>query len=127
MSIPKADEFGKVIPEEEEESEEEEEEDEEEESEPEVPLENRVNQAVIDQIAKDRINKAKQSGANDRQTNQVQQKVKEQQKDFKERCRVARLMNEKRKKYDKKIDYKFRPKYDPNTMSLEQLTAENDD
>jgi hypothetical protein len=96
------------------------------------PTNSEIQQKVAESIV-DRVNEradiavAKAKPPTVTQTKQMANVISAQEDTLKERTRLARLLNEKKKTYTGRIEYKFRPNYDPTKMTLEQLKVENEE
>jgi hypothetical protein len=96
--------------------------------EPIIPSKAGINNMVAQKIVENTAQKA-QSSLNkpltEKEVTKVVKNMKEGVPDpVDEKIRIARRLNDKRQTYQKRIQYKFKPHYDPTKMSIDQLKHE---
>jgi len=96
-----------------------------------LPAEPQLNaqyaKSVADKVAADAVKNSKKPPVTIKDGKKAEQILKDQNDDYVIRSRLCRVMNNKKKTYGQRIDYKFRPSYDPTKLTVEQLQAENDE
>ena len=92
-------------------------------------VQKRVAERVVEKMSDIRANNPVRSptATQINQATKAVNSLSQEQHELSERARLSRKLNEKRKKYGGKIDFKFKPNYDALKMTWEQLKVEDDE